>query len=100
MHLPVGRRMSAFCPVEIRARQGMLSGRKQQSFRGAAGLRSENMKLRKAGHVVHQLKEVAHLVVNAQDIKKYITNIKQKPDAKPGLADRDPESTGRTTVKS
>lgn len=54
----------------------------------------------KAGHVVHQLKEVAHLVVNAQDIKKYIANIKQKPGARPGLADRNPESTGRTTVKS
>ena len=54
----------------------------------------------KAGHVVHQLKEVAHLVVNAQDIKKYIADVKQKPGARPGLADRDPESTGRTTVKS
>lgn len=54
----------------------------------------------KAGHVVHQLKEVAHLVVNAQDIKKYIADIKQKPGAEPGLADRNPESTGRTTVGS
>lgn len=54
----------------------------------------------KAGHVVHQMKEVADLVINAQDIKKYITGIKQKPGGEPGLADRIPESTGRTTVKS
>jgi uncharacterized LabA/DUF88 family protein len=49
----------------------------------------------KGGHVVHQLKDVADIVINAQDIKKYITNIKQKPGIKPGLADRNPESTGR-----
>mgnify|MGYP001576753793 CR=1 FL=1 len=49
----------------------------------------------KSGHVIHHLKEVANLVVNAQDIKKYIADIKQKPGTKPGLADRNPESTGR-----
>lgn len=38
----------------------------------------------------------ADLVINAQDIKKYIANIKQKPGSEPGLADRIPESTGRT----
>ncbi len=51
----------------------------------------------KAGYVVHQLKKVAQLVINAQDIKKHIADIKQKPGGKPGLADRNPESTGRTT---
>src|SRR3989344_31807 len=51
----------------------------------------------KGGHVVHQLKDIADLVINAQDIKKHITDIKQKPGVKPGLADRNPESTGRTT---
>jgi uncharacterized LabA/DUF88 family protein len=51
----------------------------------------------KGGHVVHQLKDVSDLLINAQDIKKYITDIKQKPGIKPGLADRNPESTGRTT---
>ena len=54
----------------------------------------------KGGHIVHQLKDVANLVINAQDIKKYITEVKQKPGGEPGLADRNPESTGRTTVKS
>ena len=49
----------------------------------------------KGGHVVHQLKNIADLVINAQDLKKYITDIKQKPGIKPGLADRNPESTGR-----
>lgn len=49
----------------------------------------------KGGHVVHQLKDVSDLVINAQDIKKYITDIKQKPGIKPGLANRNPESTGR-----
>lgn len=49
----------------------------------------------KGGHIVHQLKNVADIVINAQDIKKYITSIKQKPGIKPGLADRNPESTGR-----
>ena len=33
----------------------------------------------KGGHVIHQLKQVSDLVINAQDIKKYITRIKQKP---------------------
>lgn len=49
----------------------------------------------KGGHIVHQLKDIADIVINAQDIKKYITDIKQKPGIKPGLADRNPESTGR-----
>ena len=49
----------------------------------------------KGGHVVHQLKDIADIIINAQDIKKYITDIKQKPGIKPGLADRNPESTGR-----
>lgn len=53
----------------------------------------------KGGHVVHQLREVADLVISAQDIKDYITAIKQKPGVKPGLADRNPESTGRTTKR-
>jgi uncharacterized LabA/DUF88 family protein len=53
----------------------------------------------KGGHVIHNLKKIADLVVNAQDIKKHITAIKQKPGIKPGLADRNPESTGRTTQK-
>lgn len=50
----------------------------------------------KGGHMVHELRKVSNLVVNAQDIKKYVTSIKQKPGIKPGLADRNPESTGRT----
>lgn len=53
----------------------------------------------KGGHVVHQLREVADLVISAQDIKSYIIGIKQKPGVKPGLADRNPESTGRTTKR-
>ncbi|MDP1688570.1 MAG: NYN domain-containing protein [bacterium] len=51
----------------------------------------------KGGHVIRQLKAVSNLVINAQDIKKHITGIKQKPGTRPGLADRNPESTGRTT---
>lgn len=50
----------------------------------------------KGGHVVTQLKDAANLVINAQDIKKYIASVKQKPGDMPGLADRIPESTGRT----
>jgi uncharacterized LabA/DUF88 family protein len=53
----------------------------------------------KGGHVIHNLKKVADLVINAQDVKKHITTIKQKPGIKPGLADRNPESTGRTIRK-
>ena len=53
----------------------------------------------KGGHVVYQLKNVADIVINAQDIKKYITDIKQRPGTRPGLADRNPESTGRTTLE-
>lgn len=52
----------------------------------------------KGGHVVHQLKDISDLVINAQDIKKHIATIKQKPGSRPGLADRNPESTGRTTL--
>ena len=51
--------------------------------------------LKNMGKFSHQLKNVADIVINAQDIKKYITNIKQRPGIKPGLADRNPESTGR-----
>lgn len=54
----------------------------------------------KGGHVVHQLKEVSNLVVSAQNIKEYIAVIKQKPGIQPGLADRTPVSTGRTTPRS
>lgn len=51
----------------------------------------------KGGLIAHNLRKSADLIVSAQDIKKYITSIKQKPGIKPGLADRNPESTGRTT---
>ncbi|MEK7593590.1 MAG: hypothetical protein AAB471_00310 [Patescibacteria group bacterium] len=54
----------------------------------------------KGGHVVHHLKSISDIVISAQNIKKHITGIKQKPGVKPGLADRNPESTGRTTLKS
>src|SRR3989338_7718892 len=53
----------------------------------------------KGGHVVRQLRDVADIVISAQDIKSHITAIKQKPGVKPGLADRNPESTGRTTKR-
>lgn len=33
----------------------------------------------KGGHVVHQLKEAADVVINAQNIKEYVAVIKQKP---------------------
>ncbi len=49
---------------------------------------------------MYQLKNISDVVVSAQNIKKHITGIKQKPGVKPGLADRNPESTGRTTIKS
>lgn len=39
----------------------------------------------KGGHAVHQLKDISSLVINAQNIKKYITAIKQKPGNKPGF---------------
>lgn len=61
--------------------------------------RGKRVILIKGGHVVHNLKKVADIVISAQDIKKHITTIKQKPDIKSGLADRNPESTGRTTIK-
>jgi uncharacterized LabA/DUF88 family protein len=54
----------------------------------------------KGGNIVHQLREIADLVINAQDIKKHIAVVKkQKPGIEPGLADRKPESTGRTTLE-
>ena len=62
--------------------------------------RGKKVILIKGGNIVHQLREVSDLVINAQDIKKYLTSIKQKPGIEPGLADRKPESTGRTTRKS
>src|SRR3989344_4483774 len=49
----------------------------------------------KGGHVIHQLKEIADLVVNAQDVKKYIAVKSKALAVKPGLADSKPESTGR-----
>lgn len=49
----------------------------------------------KGGYIHHSLHEVADLVISAQDIKSYITAIKQKPGGKPGLADCKPVSTGR-----
>lgn len=52
----------------------------------------------KGGHIIHQLKDISDLVINAQDIKKHITGIKQKPGYWPGFADRNPESTGRTIL--
>lgn len=62
--------------------------------------RGKKIILIKGGHIVHQLKDISGLVINAQDIKKHITDIKQKPGTRPGFADRNPESTGRTTRKS
>ncbi|MFA6554251.1 MAG: NYN domain-containing protein [Candidatus Paceibacterota bacterium] len=54
----------------------------------------------KGGNITHQLKEVCNFVINAQDIKKYISVVKkQKPGIKPGLADRKPESSGRTILE-
>ncbi len=32
----------------------------------------------KGGHIVHQLREISNLVINAQDIKKYISDIKEE----------------------
>ena len=54
----------------------------------------------KGGHIVSELRNVSNLIINAQDIKKHIAGIKQKPDMKSGFADCNPESTGRTTEKS
>ncbi|WKZ24925.1 MAG: NYN domain-containing protein [Patescibacteria group bacterium] len=60
-------------------------------------LKSKDKKiiLVKGGNITHELKSLSNLIINAQNIKKYITNIKQKPGNKPGLADRNPVSTGR-----
>ena len=54
----------------------------------------------KGGHIVRQLKEASNMVISAQNIKEYIADIKQKPGVQPGLADRTPVSTGRTTRRS
>ena len=53
----------------------------------------------KGGNIIYQLRKISNLVINAQDIKKHITLIKQKPGIEPGSADRNPESTGRTTLE-
>lgn len=69
-------------------------------------LRTEHKKkviLFKGGYIQSALAkevELAGKIINAQDIKLYIAEKKQKPGGKPGLADRKPESTGRTTKKS
>jgi uncharacterized LabA/DUF88 family protein len=56
--------------------------------------------LKGKGNIIHQLMEVCDLVINAQEIKKHITTIKkQKPGIEPGLADRKPETSGRTIQK-
>ena len=60
--------------------------------------KGKNVILIKGGHVTHQLKDISDLIINAQDIKKRITGIKQKPGELPGFADRNPESTGRTIL--
>ncbi|MFH0928136.1 MAG: NYN domain-containing protein, partial [bacterium] len=41
--------------------------------------RGKKIILVKGGHVVHQLMEASELVINAQNIKEYISVIKQKP---------------------
>jgi len=54
----------------------------------------------KGGRILHTLKDSANLVINAQDIKKYITIKKQKPDQNgQALADRKLVSTSRTIQK-
>lgn len=42
----------------------------------------------KGGHITSTLKKSAHLVINAQKIKQYISEVKQKPGTGPGFADR------------
>lgn len=45
----------------------------------------------KGGNITRNLREAVNLVVNAQRIKKHLTTIeKQKPGARPGLANRNP----------
>ena len=54
----------------------------------------------KGGRILHTLKESAHLIINAQDIKKHIAFKKQKPDQTGQvLADRKLVSTSRTIFK-
>lgn len=53
----------------------------------------------KGGFVVRQLKEIADLVINAQDIKKHIAIVKQKPGIKPGSADRKTQIHGQDDLK-
>lgn len=53
----------------------------------------------KGGFVVRQLKDIADLVINAQDIKKHIAIVKQKPGVKPGFADRKTQIHGQDDLK-
>jgi uncharacterized LabA/DUF88 family protein len=54
----------------------------------------------KGGRILHTLKESAHLIINAQDLKKHIAFKKQKPDQTGQvLADRKLVSTSRTIFK-
>jgi uncharacterized LabA/DUF88 family protein len=62
-------------------------------------LKSQGKKiiLIKGGYAQHYLVNSAHIVINAQEIKQYITAIKSKNLAVTlDLADRDPASAGRT----
>jgi len=55
----------------------------------------------KGGFIQDNLRRFADVVVNAQDIKRYIAMKKQKPDHEgPVLADSRPVSTGRTETDS
>ena len=49
----------------------------------------------KGGFIDQSLRAEADLIINAQDIKKHIAFIKQKPGTGPGFADLEPVSTGR-----
>lgn len=53
----------------------------------------------KGGFVVRQLKDAADLVINAQDIKKHIAVVKQKPGTGPGFADRKTQIHGQDDPK-
>jgi|SRR3989344_1081408 len=57
--------------------------------------RGKKFILVKGGFIDQSIREAADLIINAQDIKKYITYIKQKPGARPGFAELEPVSTGR-----
>ncbi|MFA6159692.1 MAG: NYN domain-containing protein, partial [Parcubacteria group bacterium] len=61
--------------------------------------KGKKMILIKGGFVVRQLKEIADLVINAQDIKKYIAIVKQKPGIEPGFADRKTQIHGQDDPK-